>query len=155
MANSIERWSPGAVSTYTTAGIGTAANSLANGTAIMGTAQIDNSVNLDEFGEFSIALGTISSGAGAPYVGVFGYPLNADGTSYGDGGYVAAAPGPPNGYLLGNIPVRAATNAAVVGSIRFLMPQDKFKYVVHNALGAAFGTAMTFSHRTFNRQIGT
>src|SRR5579872_5459863 len=86
-------------------------NSIASGNAILSDLQIDNSTALDLFGDVSIALA--SAAFAAPnYVGVYLYPLNKDGTTYGDGRFGSSAAGPPAScYFVGQITLVAATQA--------------------------------------------
>src|SRR6188508_2791698 len=92
-------------------------NALAIGSAVLGSTAIDNITNLDIEVEFSFLGGGSITAAGSPYLGLYLYPLNGDGSTYGDGRFGAAAAGPPpQSYLagyIGGIPTGART---VIGS---------------------------------------
>src|SRR3974390_2294972 len=109
----IEKWIGGSVG-LTWANAYTAASTfdtLANGNAVNSDLQLDNSTNLDMFCDVSIALGSVAVVA-PNYVGLYLYPLNADGTSYGDGRFASSAAGPPaSPYGVGNFVVPTGTSA--------------------------------------------
>lgn len=130
-------------------------DSIVAGNAIISDLQIDNSTNLDTFCDISVALG--SAAIAAPnYLGVYLYPLNADGTTYGDGRFSSSAAGPPaSSYWVGNIIVPTGT-AANEGTIRgIIMPPGKFKFLIYNQLGVtmAGSGSNTLKYRTYNRSV--
>ncbi len=133
-------------------------NSIANGNAIISDLQIDNSAALDMFADVSMFLGSITFGSGAPYIGVYFYPLLDDGTTYGDGRFGSSAAGPPpSQYFVGSIPLIASVTQAQEGAIRgILLPPGKGKFVIYNQAGAtlAGSSGNTFKYRTYNRSIG-
>lgn len=131
-------------------------NSLANGNAIISTVQIDNSTALDIFCDISVSLGSITSGSGTPFIAMYIYPLNEDGTSYGDGRFGSSAAGPPPAqYYVGAIPCPASTTAVVTGAIRgIILPAGKFKFLIYNSTGAALATGSNVvDYRTYNRSV--
>lgn len=130
-------------------------NSIASGNAILSDLQIDNSTALDVFCDVSIALG--SAAFVAPnFIGVYLYPLNKDGTTYGDGRFGTSAAGPPSApYMVGTIGLVAATQAQE-GILRgIVMPAGKFKFVLHNQGGVTLAGASgnTCQYRTYNRSV--
>jgi hypothetical protein len=92
-----EKWIAGSGAGLTWTSLDTTTlNSIANGNAILSGTQIDNSTALDIFADVELVLASLA--AVAPnYVGVYFYPLNSDGTTYGDGRFGSSAAGPPPG----------------------------------------------------------
>jgi hypothetical protein len=151
-----EKWiaGSGVGLTWTNAYTGTTLNSIASGNAILSDVQIDNSTALDVFADLSIALASAAFTA-SPFVGVYLYPLNKDGTTYGDGRFGTSAAGPPGAsYYVGRIPLVAATQAQNGTLRRIVLPPGAFKFVLHNQGGIAFAaTANTCQYRTYNRAV--
>jgi hypothetical protein len=130
-------------------------NSIANGNAILSDLAIANGTALDLFLDLSIALA--SAAFVAPnYIGAYLYPLNKDGSTYGDGRFGSSAAGPPpSQYFVGSIPLVAATQAQV-GMVRgIILPPGSFKFVLYNMGGVALAgsSGNTCQYRTFNRAI--
>lgn len=152
-----EKWIAGATAGWATAGFSTEVNSVVSGNAILAAAAIDNSSTLDIFDDVSISLGSITPGAGAPYIGLYLYPLNQDGTTYGDGRFGSSAAGPPpSQYYVGSVPCIASTAGVITGMVRgIVIPPGQWKYVLYNLAGATLaGSANTIKRRSFNRSIG-
>jgi hypothetical protein len=135
-------------------------NSIANGNAILSDLQIDNSTALDMFCDVSFALG--SAAFVAPnFLGLYLYPLNKDGSTYGDGRFGSSAAGPPPGnYLVGTAGLVAATQAQEgffsLPGMRapIIIPPGKFKFVLYNQGGVALAASgNTCQYRTYNRQV--
>ena len=151
----IEKWVAGTVGLTWTDCIATATlNSIASGNAILSGSNLDNSANLDMFCDVSIALGSITTVAPS-FLGIYLYPLNKDGTTYGDGKFASSAVGPPaNPYWVGNILVPVGTGAAE-GTLRgIIMPPGKFNFVFYNQLGVAMAASgNTAQYRTYNRSV--
>jgi hypothetical protein len=151
-----EKWIGGSGQglTWGNAFTGSTLNSIANGNAILSDLQIDNSSAFDIFSDVSINLASLA--AVAPnFVGVYLYPLNADGSTYGDGQFGSSAAGPPSStYWVGNIVITAVT-AVQEGTVRgIILPPGKFKFVLYNQAGVAFaGSGNTCQYRTYNRSI--
>jgi hypothetical protein len=130
-------------------------NSLTNNFAILSSvAGITNGTALDIFADISIALG--SAAFIAPnFIGVYLYPLNQDGTTYGDNRFGTAAAGPPpNNYSVGSIGLVAATQAQTGSLVRIVLPPGTFKFVLWNQGGVALAaSANACQYRTYNRSI--
>lgn len=130
-------------------------NSIASGNAILSDVSITNGTALDMFADVSIALASLAVVA-PNFIGVYLYPLNKDGTTYGDGRFGAAAAGPPPGnYYVGQIGLVAATQAqegSTYTPIR--LPPGTFKFVLFNQAGVAFAASgNTCQYRTYNRSV--
>jgi hypothetical protein len=151
----VEKWIGGTVGlTWTNAyTLGSTFDSIASGNAIISDLQLDNSTNLDVYCDVSIAIASVAVVA-PNYVGLYLYPLNADGTTYGDGRFSSSAAGPPaSSYWVGNFIVPAVT-AASEGTVRgIIMPPGKFKFVIYNQLGVSMSTGNTIKYRTYDRSV--
>lgn len=152
-----EKWvaGSGVGLTWTTLLSGTEMNSIVNGNAIQLGVVIDNSTAFDIFADLSIALGSITSGAGA-YVGAYFYPLNQDGTTYGDNRFGSSAAGPPPApYYIGAISLVPSVTQAQEGTLRgFILPAGKGIIVLFNQAGATLATSGNAAkYRTYNRQV--
>lgn len=152
-----EKWIAGTVGlTWTSSGFSTELNSLASNNAVLAASALVNGSNLDIFCDLSCSLGSITPGSGSPYIGIYMYPLNQDGTSYGDGRFGSAAAGPPPAqYFVGSIPCVASTAGVVTGMIRgIIMPPGSWKWVLHNVSGTSLAASSnTVQYRTYNRQV--
>ena len=103
-----------------------------------------------------ISLALASAAFVAPnFVGVYLYPLNSDGSTYGDGRFGTSASGAPSAvYFVGNINLVAATQAQEGTLTGVLMPAGAFKIVLYNQGGVAFASSgNTCKYRTYNRQV--
>jgi len=153
----VERWTGGSGQGLTWGNAFTPAtlNTIANGNAIISDLQIDNSTAFDIFSDLSVNTGSITIAA-PNYLGIYLYPLNGDGSTYGDGRFGSAAAGPPSStYWVGNI-VMPIGAAAAEGTLRgIILPPAKFKFVVYNQLGATLvgSNGNTAVYRTYNRQV--
>ncbi len=77
------RWIAGAGQGLTWgSAFGSEINSIVSGNAIRSSISIANGVALDQYMDVSLALGSITTTAGAPYIGVYLCPLNQDGSTY-------------------------------------------------------------------------
>lgn len=154
-----EKWiaGSGVGLTWTTMVTASVLNSIVNGNAIISDTNIDNSSVLDIFADVSMNLGSITSGAGTPYIGLYLYPLNKDGTTYGDGRFGSSAAGPPpSQYSIGSIPLVASVTQAQEGIVRGIaLPPGQFKFLFYNLSGATLAGAggNTAQYRTYNRVI--
>lgn len=156
--SAVEKWVAGATSSWTAA-CSTEINSLASSSSASNAVQcsvvIGNATNLDLYAKFSVNLGSVTSGAGSPYVAIYIYPLNEDGTTYGDGEFTSSAVGPPPTTYSGcSIPTLASTTQTVVGSCITMIPPTNFKIVLYNNLLVNMAaSANTVDFQTFNRQV--
>jgi len=121
-------------------------NALASGNAISGATTITNGTANDLFGEFSWTSASSITATGTPFVALYLYPLNGDGSTYGDGRYSGAAgPGPPpSNYYRGfcGHPASASVQVgyfAIPGTSNFMipLPRGTFRPVFYNLLGVA------------------
>lgn len=151
-----EKWvaGSGVGLTWTNAFTGTTLNSIASGNAILSDLQIDNSTALDVFADVSIALASAAFVAPNQIV-IYLYPLNKDGTTYGDGNFGSSAAGPPsNSYQSIPISLVAATQAQEGTASGFVIPPGKFKFVLYNNGGVALAASgNTCQYRTYNRSV--
>lgn len=156
MATIREKW---LINTNWTAAFGTEINSLASGSSIISSVAIANGTALDLFMDISISLNSLTTGPGAPIVAFAMYPLNQDGTTYGDGRFGSAAAAIPNGeYWVGSIPFVASTVInPLTGSVKgVVLPPGDFKLVLYNALGATLNASTnTIKYRTYNRTLSS
>lgn len=130
--------------------------SLANGNAIQSSTTVNNGTALDVFADLSLALGSLTTGSGAPYIGFYLYPLNQDASTYGDGRFGSAAAGPPpSQYFIGSVPLIASVTQAQAGVVRgFVLPPGAFTLVAYNLAGAALpSSSNVVKYRTFNRSL--
>jgi hypothetical protein len=153
-----ERWIAGSGQglSWGSAGFGSELNSLVSGNAVIAGTALDNSSALDVFADLSISLGSITPGSGAPYIGLYLYPLNQDGSSYGDGRFGSSAAGPPpSQYYVGAIPCVPSTVGVITGAIRgIVIPPGQWKLVLYNLAGATLASGSnTVKYRTYNRAV--
>jgi hypothetical protein len=151
-----QKWIAGTVGLTWANVMTTELNSLANGSMAIASSALDNSTNLDQYADFSIVCntgGTIIVPAGQPYMGIYLYPLNGDGSTYGDGQSGANAPG--SSYWVGNISIRPSATYAPSGTLRgVLLPPGQFKPVVYNQFGVALNASTNvLKWRTYNNSV--
>lgn len=128
-------------------------NSIASASAILSDISITNQTALDVYADLSISLASAAfTGAGA-CVGVSVYYLNHGGTVYGDGRFAAAAAGPAP-YLVGSIPLVAATQAQNGILTGIVISPGTYKFVLTNSGGIqwAGSSGNTCQYRTYNLQ---
>lgn len=155
-----ERWTAGSGVglTWSTAVNSADVNSMASGSAVLSSvADITNGTALDLFADLSVQLGAITT-ATPFYLGVYIYPLNSDGTTYGDsqfssGTQTAKVPG--GIYYAGSIIFPSVTTTAVTGTLeRIVLPPGSFRFLVYNQVGATLAASSnTIKYRTYNRSI--
>ena len=153
-----ERWIAGSGQGLTWGAANTSStlfDALAAGNALMSDLDIANAgTNLDLFADLSLAL-TSAAFVAPNFIGVYVYPLNEDGTTYGDGRFSGtAAAGPPSSnYWVGNIGIVAATQAQE-GTLRgIILPPGTFRFVLYNQGGVTLGSTNVLKYRTYNRQV--
>lgn len=145
---SVEKLIAGATSTFTSL-MTTELNSLVTGNAVIGSTSVANATDLDLFAEFSFTTGGSITPTGSPFVGLFLYPLNGDGSTYGDGRFGSSAAGPPPGnYYRGfcGLPATAGTQTgtfAIPGTSIFLipLPRGTWKPVFYQLTGVTLSSS--------------
>lgn len=154
-----EKWIAGAGAGLTWAdacGAEVTTTAVTAGNAVQCSVVVTNGTALDVYARFSIHVASLTTVAGSPYVGLYIYPLNQDGTTYGDGRFGSAAAGPPlANYMACSVPAPASTTAAVEGSCSgVVLPPGSFKIVFYNNLGAATPSSGTvLKYQTYNRSV--
>ncbi len=137
-------------------------NSLASGNAVQGSTSIANGTNLDLTAEFSFTTGGSITPTGSPFVGLYLYPLNGDGSTYGDGRFASSAAGPPpSNYYRGfcGMPAAAGTQTgtfAIPGTSIFQipLPRGTFIPVFYNLTGVSLSSSGNIVYyRTTNRSV--
>lgn len=155
---SVEKWIAGAGQpTYGAAFNAADLNSLAGGNSVLsGITPIANQTNLDIFADLSIALASITTAAPAT-LSVYLFPLNQDGTTYGDGQFTPGTPSaavPSPTYWVGDVLVPVGTQPVVGTLSRVIMPKQQFLWLVQNNLGAAIASSgNSAKYTTYNRSI--
>ena len=155
---STEKWIAGSLQGLTWGNAYTSAatfNSIVNGNAIISDLQIDNSTALDIFADFAFVGGSVTTVA-PNYIGVYLYPLNSDGSTYGDSRFGSSAAGPPPScYYVGSVILPVGTQA-LTGMVRgIILPPGKFKFLIYNQAGVTLAGSggNTLLFRTYNRSI--
>ncbi len=139
------RWIAGSgYGTTWTSVFGSEINSVVTGNAILSSVVVANGTALDTYMSISGAFGSITSTSGAPYIGFYLYPLNQDGSTYGDGRFISSAAGPPlSQYYLCSIPLVPSVTQAQEGSCGSLqpIPPGSFALVAYNMSGATLAAS--------------
>ena len=155
----IEKWISGSgVGLTWTAAFGASdLNSMPSGSSILSSGgAINNGTPLDLFADISISLGSFTPLA-PNNISVFIYPLNQDGTTYGDGQLTAgtqAAKTPAAPYWVGNIILTlvAGVQVGTLGGIR--LPPGPFLFVIQNNAGATLASSgNVVKYWTYNLQV--
>jgi hypothetical protein len=125
-------------------------NSIASGNAILASADIDNSTALDKYMDVTIALASAAFTGTGINISIHLYPLNGDGTTYGDGKFASSAAGPPAYPPVAVIPLVAATQAQEGTYTGIAIPPGKFRPVLCNNGGVALASSgNTVKYRTY------
>lgn len=158
IAATTETWAPGKGVGYTGTVLCTTADmaSLAAGSAVRCTTNqpVLNQTNQDIFGLFSADLTSVTTPAGALSIYVYIYPLNLDGSTYGDNRFGSATAAQPDASYLGcSIFVMQSTTGTIKGSCAATLPPTSFEVVIYNGSGIAFtSTPGTLKYITYDRQ---
>ena len=144
------------LTTWADAFTSTTLNSLGAGNAIISDLLISNNTPLDMFADISISLGSAAFVAPAQ-VALYIYPLNRDGTTFGDGRYFpsgvpTAAAGPPafHNYAC-TIQLVAATQAQVGTFTGLQLPPRPFRFVMYNPNTVGFAASgNSCQYQTYN-----
>jgi hypothetical protein len=150
-----EKWIAGAVATYTAAfGSEINAGSFVNGDSLQSSVVIANATNLDMFMDISVSLASITTAA-PNFVGFSIYPLNQDGSTYGDGRFGSLAAGVPAPQLwVGNIIFPVGTQVCVGTLERIVLPPTNFVLVLYNQAGATLASSgNVIKYKTYNRSV--
>lgn len=141
---------------------GSEVNSLANLSSVRSSITVANGSPLDMFMDISVNLGSaaFTNGAGqkqqqVPLIAFYLYPLNQDGSTYGDGQFGSqTAAQPPGRYYSGAINLVIATQAQV-GTLRgVVMPPGSFRMVLFNSGGATLNASSnSINYCTYNRSV--
>lgn len=159
---STQKFAAGTVGLSWTSIMTTELNSLGSGSCIQSSAAIVNGSNLDLMCDISFIATLTCTTTGQPYLGIYLLPLNADGSTYGDGLFAAAKAYPPaSTYWVGNIGYATAGGSqTIVGTIRgIVMPPGSWKVALYNAIGNTTATwslptqNSTLYYRTYNYVI--
>lgn len=129
-------------------------NGVPNADSILSDISITNGTALDIWADVSIHLASLAV-SGNCLLSLAIYPLNKDGSTYGDGRFATAAGGQPAGnYWVANLNLVAATQAQDVIAKEIILPPGTFKFVLFNASGTTLAaTGNTCQYRTYNRSV--
>lgn len=120
-------------------------NSLANGSLVVAASAIAQSANLDDFLDVSFSLVVGGTTTAASFLALYLFPLNQDGTTYGDAtGTGSALPGVS--YWMTNTfaKIGVTSGNAIVGSFPRVFVGDlasDFKLGIVNNLGVALNAS--------------
>jgi hypothetical protein len=144
------------LTTWADAFTGSTLNSLAAGNAIISDLLISNNTPLDMFGDISIHLASAAFAAPAQ-IALYIYPLNRDGSTFGDGRYFpsgipTAAAGPPAAHLLAcTMQLVAATQAQDNIFTGIQLPPRPFRWVLYNPNSVALASSGNLcQYQTYN-----
>lgn len=147
-----EKWITGSTSGWTSA-FGSVTDALASGSAVASSIAITNGTALDVFADLSVAL-TSAVFASPLFMGFYLYPLNQDGTTYGDNNFTSASTlTPPGNYFAGSIGISTTAGSQTGSLSRVVLPPGTFKFVIQNNGGVTLGSGNTIQYRTYNRSI--
>lgn len=149
-----EKWISGSGQglTWGTA-FGSITDSLASGSAVASSIAITNGTALDIFADLSVAL-TSAAFAAPLFMGFYLYPLNQDGSTYGDGNFTSASTlTPPSNYTVGSIGISTTAGSQTGSLVRIVLPPGTFKFVIQNNGGVTLGSGNTIQYRTYNRSV--
>lgn len=135
---------------------GSEINSLVSGDAVLSSVSIANATPLDIFADVSLIAAATATTVAPGFVGLYLYPLNEDGSTYGDGVLTTtpAAYTPPSCYYVGSIGLQIAASTYISGMVRgIILPPGTFSFVMLNSAGVNFGSTMTCKYRTYNRSV--
>ncbi len=125
-------------------------NALANGSRTNAGLEIDNSTNLDQYGQFELTVDFVSAPSAGATVDI--HMITApDGTNYADG---SSTVDPGVHTVVATIPIRADTAAQRLVSRPFEMEPAKTKFILMNRTGQAFpATGSIVALYTTNSEI--
>jgi hypothetical protein len=128
-------------------------NSLASGNAVISTVSITNTKDI--FCDISYVAGATVTTAAPNNLAFYLYPLNEDGSTYGDGRFGSSAAGPPpSNYFAGSIGFAAAAGTTIAGVVTgIIIPPGTFSFVLMNNAGVQLAASSTCKFRTYNRAV--
>lgn len=132
------KWStPTSLTAYESTDLNSLANSTSESTGKVLCDEIDNSTNLYFYMMVELALASITSGSGAPFVGLW-LLIPADGSTY-ETGSTTVDPSKPQHVVF---PLKASyTGAQTVVIDGIPIPPTKFKFLLQNKAGIAFASS--------------
>ena len=126
-------------------------NSIASTNGILSDLAISNGTALDKYMDVSIVLASAAFTGTGINISLHLYPLNSDGSTYGDGKFGSSAAGPCAYPPVATIPLVAATQAQTGSAVGIVMPPGTFKLVFVNNGGVALASSgNTCQYRTYN-----
>jgi hypothetical protein len=126
-------------------------NSIASTNGILSDVAIANGTALDRYMDISFALASAAFTGTGINLSIHLYPLNKDGTTYGDGKFGSSAAGPCAYPPVAVIPLVAATQAQTGAATGIVIPPGTFKLVLVNNGGVALAASgNTLQYRTYN-----
>jgi len=151
-----EKWIAGSGVGFTwTAAFGTEINSLASGNAVLSSVSITNQTALDIFADISYVAGATVTTVAPNNLAFYLYPLNEDGSTYGDGRFASTAAGPPpSNYFIGSIGFAAAASTTIAGIVTgIIIPPGTFSFLLMNNAGVQLAASSNCKYRTYNRSV--
>jgi hypothetical protein len=130
-------------------------NSITNNDSVLDGADVTNGTALDIYADFSVQLGSVTSVAPA-MMNVFIYPLNGDGSTYGDNQLTTtfAAKTPAPQFYAGSIIFPVGTQALIGTLERIVMPPGTFRWAVQSQAGVTLASSGNAAqYRTYNRKV--
>jgi hypothetical protein len=133
--------------------------SMTNGESVLSSVTgVANGTNLDQFMDISCELTIASSAVAAgANLALWIYPLQEDGTTYGDGLLTAgtAAAVTPAIAPAAVIPLYASTRTTIIGQANgIVIPPQTFKVVIQNNSGFALTSGtQTCDYKTYNQNL--
>ena len=161
MTTTLEHWAAGAGAglSWTSCIGANDLNSISNANSVLASSSvITNGTALDVFCDVSVLLGSCTT-TGVPFIGVYMYPLNEDGSTYGDNQFTAgtgSAAVPGSQYFKGAIAYPVVTTTALYGNITGLvMPPGSFLFLFQNNLGVTTASSGNVAkYRTYCLGLG-
>ncbi len=126
-------------------------NSIASGNGILSDLAIANGTALDRYMDISFNLASAAFTGTGINLSFHIYPLNKDGSTYGDSKFGTSAAGPCAYPPCAVIPLVAATQAQTGSATGIVIPPGTFKLVLINNGGVALAASgNTVQYRTYN-----
>lgn len=134
------------------------AGTLATANSVLDSSDITNGSSLDIFADISVSCtissSTIAAGANLAF---WIYPLNQDGTTYGDN-HLTTTPAAVTPSAAPDVIIpcfAAAGQTSIIGIARgIIIPPGTFRWAIQNNCGFTF-TAATIKYRTYNTNLNS